>query len=153
MNKRFQELISTYGISDNESYIKSELYHRCRIREITIYLEQCLKGCGRPDAIIIINEYPVIIECKRISATINIYDDQFVKYNKSKLPILILNNEDIVDEALDFLLEQKKLKGIYLRGFTSQRFENHQLKEITEKNYREFKIHRMIDKIDSENNK
>lgn len=146
MNEKLKKLI-TYCTYGNETYIQAELYHYCKLKGIEILLEQSLIGCGRPDAVIMINNQPVIIECKMLSQKFNIYNEQIFKYKKSKLPILIIENKELVVEALNFLESKKTIKGIYLYNLKNKKFNRYSIKEYSEENKLNFKNLRKAERI------
>lgn len=149
MNEKLEKIL-TRSFYMNESLLKAELYHQCKLKNIEIHLEQQIKNCGRPDAILIIKDNIIIIECKNNAhlATYNIYNSQIEKYNHIGLPIVILGLIESIDD-LFLLLEKEQIHNcVYLYDKTKNKFIPFHLKEVNKENEKKFKILMIHNKFD-----
>lgn len=137
MKKRttFKDLIRY--VTDCQIYLQAELYHQCKNQDIELYLEQSLSAGGRPDAIIVFNENPIIVEFKigDIYKNFNPYDHQIFRYLKSKTPLFLLGEEHEIAIMLDFIKEKDLKKGLYIFESKKKTFKKIKLKEFTEENF------------------
>jgi len=100
----------------NERNIQAEIYFFCKNNNIPCHLEIIIPTIGRLDAVIIINNKSIIIECKTKSAFKQKYllKQQLYRYKKLKCPIVVINDLENVEKSINSLIKKEIKKKYYI---------------------------------------
>ena len=108
------EKYQVYSNNEKEIYIQAEIYHQCRINNISCFLELSISEVGRLDTLLNINGKYLIIECKQNSGRkLSRNTAQIKKYRKLKIPIIIINDIGHVKEVINLALKNDLKVAVY----------------------------------------